>query len=159
MRSWLIAMMIVGAAVRVYAQASADETTIRAQRARSNAAIIKKDLAGIAAVWMDDVHVTTSTGARGDGKAANRERMAQQFSRRPDTVYVRTAITVEVFAAWDVASERGTWVGKWTEPDGHVAIHGTYLVQWRKIAGTWLIQSELYVPTSCSGSSYCKQRP
>ena len=106
--------MIIGAAMRVSAQAAADETTIRAQRARSNAAIIKKDLAGIAAVWMDDVHVTTSTSARGDGKAANRERMAQQFSRRPDTVYVRTAITVEVFAAWDVASERGTWVGKWT---------------------------------------------
>src|SRR5688572_12921784 len=159
MRSWLIAMMIVGAAMRVYAQASADETAIRAQRARSNEAIIKKDLAGIAAVWMDDVHVTTSTSARGDGKAANRERMAQQFSRRPDTVYVRTAITVEVFAAWDVASERGTWVGKWTEPDGQVTVQGTYLVQWRKIAGAWLIQSELYVPTSCSGSSYCKQRP
>ena len=96
---------------------------------------------------------------RGDGKTANRERMAQQFSRRPDTVYVRTAITVEVFAAWDVASERGTWVGKWTEPDGPVTIQGTYLVQWRKIARTWLIQSELYVPTSCRGSSYCKQRP
>ena len=159
MRSWLIGMMIVAAAVRVSAQASADETAIRAQRARSNDAIVKKDLAGIAAVWMDDVHVTTSTSARGDGKDANRERMAQQFSRRPDTVYVRTAITVEVFAAWAVASERGTWVGKWTEPDGQVTIQGTYLVQWRKIAGTWLIQSELYVPTSCSGSSYCKQRP
>ena len=159
MRSWLIAMMIVGAAVRASAQASADETAIRAQRARSNAAIVKKDLAGIAAVWMDDVHVTTSTGARGDGKDANRERMAQQFSRRPDTVYVRTAITVEVFPAWEVASERGTWVGKWTEPDGQVTIQGTYLVQWRKIAGTWLIQSELYVPTSRGGSSYCKQRP
>lgn len=159
MRSWLIGMMIVAAAVRVSAQPSADETAIRAQRARSNAAIVKKDLAGIAAVWMDDVHVTTSTGARGDGKDANRERMAQQFSRRPDTLYVRTAVTVEVFSAWEVASERGTWVGKWTEPDGQVTIQGTYLVQWRKIAGTWLIQSELYVPTSCSGSSYCKQRP
>ena len=152
-------MMILGAAVRVAAQASADETAIRVQRARSNDAIIKKDLAGIAAVWMDDVHVTTSTGARGDGRAANRERMAQQFLRRPDTVYVRTAITVEVFAAWDVASERGTWVGQWTEPDGQVTIQGTYLVQWRKIAGTWLIQSELYVPTACRGSSYCKRRP
>jgi len=83
----------------------------------------------------------------------------QQFQRRPDTIYVRTPSTIDVFDAWSVASERGEWVGRWTEPDGKVEISGTYLAQWRKIDGRWLIQSELYVPTKCIGGTYCRQRP
>lgn len=50
-------------------------------------------------------------------------------------------------------------VGRWTEPDGTVEITGTYLAQWRKVDGRWLIQSELYVPTQCKGGKYCAQRP
>ena len=38
-------------------------------------------------------------------------------------------------------------------------IGGTYLAQWRKVDGRWLIQAELYVPTLCKGSKYCNQRP
>jgi ketosteroid isomerase-like protein len=96
---------------------------------------------------MEDVHVTSSTSAQTTGRAANQERMAQQFARRPDTIYVRTPSAIEVFAPWAVASERGEWTGRWTEPDGVMEIGGTYLVQWRRIDGRWLIQSELYVPT------------
>ncbi len=136
-----------------------DEQSIRDARARSNAAIARHDLAGIAAVWMDNVHVTPSSSAMADGKAANQDRMAQQFRRRSDTIYVRTPATIDVFASWAVASERGEWVGRWTEPDGALEIGGTYLVQWRKIDGQWLVQSELYVPTRCKGSNYCGQRP
>ena len=83
----------------------------------------------------------------------------RQFQRRPDTIYVRTPSTVDVFSDWAVASERGEWVGRWSEPDGRLEIGGTYLAQWRKVDGRWLIQSELYVPTRCAGSKYCSQRP
>ena len=68
-------------------------------------------------------------------------------------------ITIEVYAPWNVASERGEWTGKWTEPDGALEIGGTYQAQWRKIDGRWLIQGELFVPTHCKGSEYCNQRP
>ena len=54
--------------------------------------------------------------------------------------------TVDVFAAWAVASERGEWTGTWTEPDGPLEIGGTYQAQWRKVEGRWLIQAELFVP-------------
>ena len=74
---------------------------------------------------MPDVHIVTSTSAQGTGREANADRMAQQFTRRPNTVYVRTPGAVDVFAAWDVASERGAWTGRWTEPDGVVNISGT----------------------------------
>ena len=45
-------------------QMSTDETSIRAARAQSNAAIAKHDVAGIAAHWMPDVHIVTSTSAQ-----------------------------------------------------------------------------------------------
>jgi len=140
-------------------QMSADETGIRAARARSNAAIAKRDVAGIAAHWMPDVHIVTSTSAQGTSREVNGQRMADQFKRRPDTIYVRTPATVDVLASWAVASERGEWTGRWTEPDGVVEIGGTYLAQWRKVEGVWLIQAELFVPTHCRGSAYCAKGP
>jgi ketosteroid isomerase-like protein len=141
------------------AQGLSDEQLIRAARDRSNAAIARHDLDGIAAEWMDDVHVVSSTSAQGAGTNANRLRMAAQFTNRPDTVYVRKPITVEIYAPWHVASERGEWTGRWTEPDGALEIGGTYQAQWRKVDGRWKIQAELFVPTRCAGSKYCHQRP
>jgi hypothetical protein len=85
--------------------------------------------------------------------------MAAQFKNRPDTIYVRKPVTIEVYAPWNVASERGEWTGKWSEPDGALEIGGTYQAQWRRIGGRWLIQAELFVPTHCKGSKYCNQRP
>lgn len=151
-------MLVAAAGVALSAQ-SPDEQLIRDSRAASNAAIAKHDTAGIARFWMDDIHITTSTSAHASGRAANLERMATQFQRRRNTIYRRTPSRVDVFSEWGVASERGEWVGRWTEPDGTVEIGGTYLAQWRKTDGGWLIQAELYVPTRCSGSTYCARRP
>lgn len=143
----------------VTAQVSSDEQLIRAARTRSNAAIATHDPAAVARVWMPDLHVVSSTSAQTAGREANQRRMASQFASRPDTIYVRTPSTVDVYAPWAVASERGEWTGRWTEPDGPLRIGGTYLAQWRKIGGQWFIQAELYVPTTCSGGRYCKERP
>jgi hypothetical protein len=85
--------------------------------------------------------------------------MAEQFARRPDTGWVRTPTAIEVFLPWGVAAERGTWVGRWTEPDGPLVIEGTYQAQWRLIDGEWRIRGELFVPTACRGGAYCRARP
>ena len=140
-------------------QQSADEQMIRAARARSNAAIAAHDPVAIGRVWMEDVHVVSSTSAQVAGRELNQQRMARQFANRPDTLYIRRPTAIDVYPQWAVASERGEWTGRWTEPDGALVIGGTYLVQWRKVDGEWLIQAELYVPTGCSGSRYCSQRP
>jgi uncharacterized protein (TIGR02246 family) len=153
----LAAFTVIVAGSRMEAQT--DEQAIREVRARSNAAIAAHDLAGIARAWMSDVHVVSSTSAQTAGREANQQRMAAQFKARPDTIYIRTAQTVEIFAPWNVASERGTWIGRWTEPDGKLEIGGTYQAQWRKVDGQWLIQAEVFVPTHCKGSKYCNQRP
>ena len=139
--------------------APSSDAAIRAARAQSNQAIAAHDMAGIARHWMPDVHIVTSTSTQGSGRDVNGRRMAQQFERRPDTVYVRTPSAVDVFPAWGVASERGEWIGRWTEPDGVVQVSGTYLAQWRQVDGTWLIQAEVFVPTACRGSSYCAAHP
>ncbi len=135
---------------------SPDEEMIREARARSNRAIAAHDLPGIAAAWMDDVHIVSSTSAHATGRDPNLQRMAQQFARRPDTVYVRQPTAVDVYPPWNVAAERGEWVGRWIEPDGALEIGGTYLAQWRKVDGRWLIQAELFVPIRCHGSRYCR---
>ena len=163
-RRWLIVGValagVVSGTVGARTQsAPADDSAIRDARARSNAAIAAHDVPGIARHWQPDVHIVTSTSAHATGRDANGERMAQQFERRPDTVYVRTPVSVEVLAPWAVASERGTWTGRWTEPDGVVEIAGTYLAQWRQTGDGWRIQAELFVPTSCRGSRYCAARP
>jgi len=154
-----LVLITIGSAAVVSSQQSSDDRMIRDARARSNAAIAAHDPPAIAQAWMEDVHVTSSTSAQTSGRSANQERMALQFARRPDTIYVRTPMAIEAFAPWAVASERGEWTGRWTEPDGVMEIGGTYLVQWRRIDGRWLIQSELYVPTHCKGSAYCNRRP
>ncbi len=140
-------------------QQSSDEQLIREARARSNAAIAAHDPAAIARLWKDDVHVVRSTGAQVAGREANQQRMAQQFAARPDTIYVRQPSAIDVYLPWMMASERGDWTARWTEPDGTVDMTGTYMAQWRRIDGVWLIQAELYVPTRCAGSRYCSQRP
>jgi ketosteroid isomerase-like protein len=132
---------------------------IREARARSNAAIARHDTAAIAREWMPDVHVVSSTGTQTAGAALNARRMTETFARRPDTKWVRTPDRVEVFEAWDVASEHGAWVGTWTEPDGAVRISGTYQAQWRRVDGAWRIQAEVFVPLRCTGSAYCGRRP
>jgi ketosteroid isomerase-like protein len=155
----LVLVGVVSGIDRPGAQGSDGERLIREARSRSNAAIAAHDVAGIARVWMNDFHVVSSTSAQAAGSQANQQRMAAQFKNRPDTIYVRTPQAIAVYAPWHVASERGTWVGRWTEPDGKLEIGGTYQAQWRKVDGQWLIQAELYVPTHCSGSKYCAQRP
>ena len=140
-------------------QQSRDEQLIREARARSNAAIRAHDPAAMALLWMDDVHVVRSTGAQVAGRESNQQRMAQQFASRPDTIYDRQPSAIDVYLPWGMASERGDWTARWTEPDGTVDMAGTYMAQWRRINGVWLIQAELYVPTRCVGSRYCSQRP
>jgi uncharacterized protein (TIGR02246 family) len=143
----------------VAAMQPGDEQLIREARARSNQAIAAHDLAGIARMMMPDIHVVSSTSTQTAGRDANRERFAAQFTSRPDTIYIRKPAAIEVNVPWAVASERGEWTGRWTEPDGKLEIGGTYQAQWRKVDGQWLIQAELYVPTRCAGAKYCAQRP
>lgn len=132
---------------------------IAAARARSNAAIAAHDTDAIAREWMPDVHVVSSLSTQTAGAIATARSMQAQFTRRPDTKWVREPDRITVNVPWDVASEEGHWTGTWTDPDGPIRITGTYLAQWRHVDGRWLIQAEVFVPLLCEGGAYCRSRP
>ena len=139
--------------------APTDIAEITAARARSNAAIAAHDTVGIAREWMPDVHVVASTSSQRSGADANAVAMQSAFNTRPDTKWVRTPRRIEVFDAWQVASEEGDWVGTWTDADGPVRVGGRYLAQWRHADGRWRIQAEVFVPVTCEGGAYCTRHP
>lgn len=132
---------------------------IRARRAQSNDAIAHHDTAGIAAHFAPNVIVVASTSSQSIGRAANVLAFAEIFQSRPDVTYRRTPDAVDVFLPWRMASERGRWVGSWSEADGKVTIGGSYFAKWRNLAGGWKIESETFVPDRCEGAAYCGRVP
>ena len=134
----------------------ADARTIRARRESSNAAIARHDTAGIGAILAPHVTVTSSTSAVSQGRQAMLQRFAEQFASRPNVTYRRIAEDIRVFAPWQMAMERGTWTGSWTDADGKISLRGSYSAKWRQLEGAWLVESEIYVPESCVGGSYCR---
>lgn len=143
----------------VRGQQAPDEQTIRQLRASSNAAIARHDTGGVGAILAADVIVVTSNSVHAIGRATNLQRFADQFRTRPDVMYERAPDEVHVFAPWGMASERGRWTGSWTDPDGKISIRGSYFAKWRRMNGTWFVESETYVPEACSGGAYCRTVP
>lgn len=150
-----LALTTVGA----NAQASPHEGAIRQLRASSNAAIARHDTGGVGAIFATDVVVVTSNSVHGIGRANNVQRFADTFRTRPDVVYLRTPDEVRVFEPWGMASERGHWTGSWTDSDGKIQIAGSYFAKWRRINSVWLVESETYVPETCTGGAYCRISP
>lgn len=136
-----------------------DEDLIRAARAASNAAILRQDLDAICGFWTSEIHVLGSMSLQLSGVEANRKFYDEQFAKRPDTTYTRTASTVHVMSAWKVALESGDWVATWADPDGPIKVNGRYMAQWLRSEAGWRIQGELYVPTACEGGNYCERHP
>jgi ketosteroid isomerase-like protein len=143
----------------VLAVQQSDEEQIRARRESSNQAIARHDTAGIGAILADNVVVVTSNSVHRAGREANEQSFAEQFQSRPDVVYRRTPSEVRVFAPWLMASESGTWTGSWTDADGRIQLSGRYFAKWRKLKGQWLVESETYVPETCTGGAFCSKAP
>ena len=159
MRPMLWAFIGATTASSAIAQAGPNEQAIRRRRAASNAAIARHDTAGIGAVMADSVIVVTSRSAQQVGRAANMASFAEQFRTRRDVVYERTPQQVRIYDPWGMASESGRWTGSWTDSDGKIRIGGSYFAKWRLKNGSWLIESETYVPDRCTGGAYCRTPP
>jgi len=159
MRTLTSLLLFALAAAPAGAQTSDDERTIRLRRESSNEAIARHDTAGVGAILAGDVVVVTSNSVHAAGRDTNVRRFAEQFRTRPDVIYRRTPDEVRVFAPWAMASERGRWTGSWTDADGKILIGGSYFAKWRKLDGVWLVESEIYVPETCTGGAYCTTVP
>ncbi len=139
-----------------------DETVIRESRAASNDALAVRNAAGIASLFARDGRLTAARGVTWEGRDAIEKALTEQFTKYPDSEYVRTPQTVEISRSDAAASERGTWIGRWTNAAGPVELRGDYMAVWRRDAGdngipSWTVQSELFVSLDCDGAG-CASR-
>jgi len=115
-----------------------DEIYIREARAASNAAIAKHDAEAVARFWMKDIVVISGEGGQYSGKARLLSTFKKMFGNSP-SIFERLPSEVIIAESGILAWETGTWNYK------NESLHGNYSAMWRKINGTWLTQSELYV--------------
>ena len=135
------------------------EKTIRETRDASNRAIAAHDTASTVRTLTVDYHVITSRNAESNTAKAMVERLGADMQAKPDLIYVRTPFAIEVFEAWKMASESGTWTGSWTENGEKVRLTGTYYAKWHKVADQWQIRAEVFTPLTCNGGAYCDKAP
>lgn len=133
-------------------QSLSDKAQIRLARAESNRAIARHDVAGIVAFLADEYEASVSNGTFMRSPDEMGRVFAARFAEFKDAVYVRTPDSVSVSTSGTVAAETGTWVGSWTTAGGPFRTGGRYAAYWRKVAGKWVIHSELFVPLFCEGA-------
>ena len=135
------------------------EDAIRRVRAESNAALAIRDVIRLARCWAPGYAIVTSTNVHAVGRAASTARMAAAYQAKPDMAIARDPVSVEVYEPWGMAAETGRWESSWTAPAGKMTLGGTYFAKWQKYQDAgWLIQAEVYVPTS-SSEAPCSDRP
>ena len=132
---------------------SAATEVILSARHRFNDAIAEHDAAAIPGFLDNPYQITTSTGQLlQSSPAEDAVAWADIFADRPDVIYVRKTHTVEISDYLDLAAEQGTWVGRWTAPEGPVEVGGSFYAQWRNTGDSWKIRAEAFVRLYCKGS-------
>ncbi len=135
-----------------------DVAEIQAVRAASNAAIARRDPAGIVANMMP----TYSGLWAGAVTQAPRDSAFESFRRQFDDTtrlgYVRTPISIDVSAIGPTAAEYGRWVGPRRRADGIQETSGTYYAVWLRTPEGWRLNAETFVALSCTGSASCPVR-
>jgi hypothetical protein len=153
--------LILGSLTVFYAcspshEMNSDEQEIRLVREASNAAIAAHDTTAMAKTLSVDYNVVTSRNAVSVGRSAMLQRFAADA---PDVIYIRTSDVIRVFPEWKMASETGTWVGRWKDGSDSIELSGTYYAKWHKVDGKWVIRAEVFTPLRCTGGQFCDRSP
>lgn len=120
-------------------QQSTAITNILDSRKASNAAIINKDVAGVAKYWMKDMIVISGEGTPYVGRQLLIEVWEDMFAVSNPPVFERIPTLVTIGESGILAWETGTW------RYSNASFRGNYSAMWRKINGFWMTQSELFV--------------
>jgi ketosteroid isomerase-like protein len=162
LREYLVMLALSAALVPSAANAceSAGPATaidaVRAQRAAFNEAIAKKDIEAVAETMQDNIILVTGTASEVfTGRAAQLSLWRKDFENPRRAVYVRTTDCVRVSEVFPVALETGHWRGvRGGQADGSGATSfaaGVYAAKWRRVDGTWLLESEVFATEACGG--------
>ena len=158
MREYLVAFLVIFAMCPTARAQTTNAQAIRAVREISNAAIADRDLGTLRGTWVEDVHVTASSGEVFQGSPEMARAFASSFEDPDFGTYRRVPETVSVSEGGGFGAEYGEWVGTWAKSDGEMNVHGVYLAQWQNHEGMWRIRSEVFVALSCTGSASCADR-
>jgi hypothetical protein len=150
------ALLGVCAAVQASLASDSDEAAIRAARGRLNEALSKQQLASMNEELVENVSVTGPVW-RTVGRDQLLEKYTRLISKRPDLVWIREPQAVRIDSSWLLASESGDWRESWREEGVFTELRGQYLALWRKVDDHWRLDAEVFVPLSCTGSSYCNR--
>jgi ketosteroid isomerase-like protein len=152
-------------AVPAYAPAAASdkqsaaqaERQIRMQRTVFNRAIASGSVRGIAPVLAEDaILVTGADSMIVSGKAAQLALWDEDLRRPKRRFYVRKPLRIRISAVAPMALETGEWRGFQMSAARNWAM-GEYVAKWRRIDGTWKIESETYMAAACGGT-FCPKR-
>src|SRR5262245_14298544 len=109
LKSYLPAFIVISLVLGCSSSAS-DEKQIADVRIAFNLAIANHDLSAMDHYCTEDVMVLTSRNARSTSREQYASFFEQDFKSKEDVVYIRTPQLIEVFPAWNMASESGRWV-------------------------------------------------
>ena len=135
--------------------ASVSANQIRSQRQEIDKAFQHHDAKQLATLFSSACHFTTAA-VHIDGGDVLEHFHETLFLKRPDVTLVHQTNRIVVNESWDVASERGEWIERWTEKEGITELRGSYLGLWRRENGQWREGDEILVPEFCTGGSYCR---
>jgi ketosteroid isomerase-like protein len=154
-----ILFLFLAASTSVFCKTTTSSSAeqIRSIRQEIDKAFQRHDAKQLATSVRSDCHFTAAS-LHVDGSDALERTHASLFMRRPDVSFTHHPDRIVVREEWDVASEQGDWIERWTEKDGVTELRGTYLTMWKREGGSWREYSETIVPETCSGSSYCNRR-
>jgi uncharacterized protein (TIGR02246 family) len=155
----LIMLFLVVGATSAFWQntTSGSGDQIRSVRQEIDDAFQRHDARQLATLVTSDCHFTAPS-VHTDGADALERSHTSLFTRRPDVILTHHANRIVVNEDWDLASEHGDWIERWTDKDGVTELRGTYLTMWKRDGGRWREHSETIVPETCTGSSHCRQR-
>jgi uncharacterized protein (TIGR02246 family) len=150
-------LVLVIASVPAFSQTTTSGSTdqIRSIREEIDNAFQRHDARSLAALFTSDCRFTAPS-AHTDSSEALERADASLFVKRPDVTLTHRATRIRVNEHWDVAAEQGEWIERWTEKDGVTELRGTYMAMWKRDGGHWREYSEIIVPETCTGGSYCR---
>ena len=121
------------------------DLTIRLRRAAFNSALAERNLDAIAPLLGQHAILVAGTdSAVIAGRKAQLLAWKHEFGAATRTIYVRTPATIVASPIEPIAFEHGHWQGVDAATGQHVT-SGDYTAKWRRIAGDWVIEAELYL--------------
>jgi ketosteroid isomerase-like protein len=120
------------------------DLAIRLRRAAFNRALADADLAAIGPfLAREAVLVAGTDSAVLSGRKAQLLAWKREFAAADRTIYARLPDRIELSGVGPIALEHGKW--KAVTASGEEQSAGTYVAKWRRIAGDWVIEAEIYL--------------